>query len=106
MTWTEAQRRCPEGVVAVCHNAADTVTVAGPAEAVVDFVADLKKEGVFATNVDSSGIAFHSYFMKQATPILKQRLQEVSFAISCLTASFFFFRNRETSARWCPLLVL
>jgi len=77
MTWPEAQRRCPEGVVAVCHNAADTVTIAGPADAVGSFVADLKKEGVFATLVDSSGVAFHSYFMKEAAPMLREQLQKV-----------------------------
>ena len=29
LTWTEAQERCPEGVVPACHNAADSVTISG-----------------------------------------------------------------------------
>jgi len=80
MTWNEARDRCPEGVVPACHNSADTVTVSGPADSVAKFVAQLQKEGVFAKAVDSSGVAFHSYYMSQAAPALKQRLQQVCFA--------------------------
>jgi len=79
MTWNEARDRCPEGVVPACHNSADTVTVSGPADSVAKFVAQLQKEGVFAKAVDSNGVAFHSYYMSQAAPALKERLQHVCF---------------------------
>jgi len=78
MTWEEAHRRCPKGIVPACHNSLDTVTVSGPADAVASFVADLEKEGVFAKAVDSAGVAFHSHHMSKAVPALKKRLQEVS----------------------------
>jgi len=77
MTWDEAYRRCPEDVVPACHNSTDTVTVSGPVESVAQFVAQLQSEGVFARVVNSSGIAAHSYFMLQAAPALKERIQQV-----------------------------
>jgi len=77
MTWEEAHRRCPEGVVPACHNSLGTVTVSGPADSVSGFVAELQKEGVFAKAVHSGGVAFHSYCMAQTAPALKHRLQQV-----------------------------
>jgi len=77
MTWEEACRRCPEGVVPACHNSLDTVTVSGPADSVDSFVSELKKEGVFAKALDTGGIAFHSYFMSQAASAVSQRFQQV-----------------------------
>jgi len=78
MTWNEAHARCPKGVVPACHNSADTVTVSGPADSVVKFVEELQKEGVFAKAVHSGGVAFHSYYMSQTAPALKEKLQQVS----------------------------
>jgi len=81
MTWEEAHRRCPEGVVPACHNSLDNVTVSGPAEAVTSFVTELQNEGVFAKSVNSGGVAFHSSHMTLASSAVKQRLQQVS--VSC-----------------------
>lgn len=78
MTWNEAKERCPDGIVPACHNSVDTVTISGPAEAVSKFVADLKNEGIFAKEVQSAGVAFHSYFMAQTAPALKEKLEKVS----------------------------
>ena len=77
MTWEEALERCPEGVVPACHNSEDTVTVSGPAEAITSFVSQLKEEGVFAKEVKSAGVAFHSYFMAKTAPALKAALNKV-----------------------------
>jgi len=81
MTWEEAHRRCPGGVVPACHNSLDNVTVSGPAESVTTFVSQLQKEGVFAKAVQTGGIAFHSHYMSQTAPALKQRLQQVYFPL-------------------------
>lgn len=32
LSWEDAKKRCKNGVVAACHNSADSVTVSGPAE--------------------------------------------------------------------------
>jgi fatty acid synthase len=34
LTWEEAKNRCPEGVVAACHNGQDSVTISGDTEKV------------------------------------------------------------------------
>jgi len=91
MTWEEAHRRCPKGVVPACHNSLDTVTVSGPADSVTGFVAELQKEGVFAKAVHSGGVAFHSYCMSQTAPALKQRLQQVFSPNQFVSADFLFF---------------
>ena len=78
MTWEEARQRCPEGVVPACHNSHDTVTISGPAAAVSQFVAELQHKGVFAKEVQSAGVAFHSYCMSLTAPALRERLQQVS----------------------------
>ncbi|XP_013390789.1 fatty acid synthase isoform X1 [Lingula anatina] len=77
LTWKEAQEQCPAGVVPACHNAEDTVTISGPKEAVATFVQELKDQGVFAKEVHSAGVAFHSYYMAKIAPNLKEALDKV-----------------------------
>ena len=60
-----------------CHNAEDTVTISGPKDAVSGFVAELKQSGVFAKEVSSAGVAFHSYYMAGIAPALKDALRNV-----------------------------
>ncbi|KAK9406948.1 fatty acid synthase [Crotalus adamanteus] len=77
LTWEECREKCPPGVVPACHNAEDTVTISGPQEAVTKFVSKLKSEGVFAKEVLSAGVAFHSYYMASIAPVLLSALQKV-----------------------------
>lgn len=77
LTWEECKAQCPQGVVPACHNAEDTVTISGPQESVTKFVAELKKSGVFAKEVRSAGVAFHSYYMASIAPALLSALQKV-----------------------------
>ncbi|KAM6897707.1 fatty acid synthase [Xenentodon cancila] len=77
LTWEECMAQCPEGVVPACHNAEDTVTVSGPQEAVSAFVSTLKEQGVFAKEVRSAGVAFHSYYMASIAPALLAALKKV-----------------------------
>ena len=75
LTWAQAKERCPEGVVPACHNSVDTVTISGPVDAVRTFVEQLKSEGVFAKEVNSGGVAFHSYYMAKTAPALRKALK-------------------------------
>ncbi|XP_019721138.1 fatty acid synthase [Hippocampus comes] len=77
LTWKECIAQCPKGVVPACHNAEDTVTISGPQEAVSKFVAELKEQGVFAKEVRSAGVAFHSYYMASIAPALLAALKKV-----------------------------
>ncbi|XP_006869546.1 PREDICTED: fatty acid synthase [Chrysochloris asiatica] len=77
LSWAECKERCPPGVVPACHNSEDTVTISGPKAAVSEFVEQLKQEGVFAKEVRTGGMAFHSYFMESIAPTLLQALKQV-----------------------------
>ena len=77
LKWDEAQRLCPEGVVPACHNSEDSVTISGSYEATKKFVEQLSSENVFAREVKSSGISFHSYYMNPIGPHLLKKLREV-----------------------------
>ncbi|CAJ0959176.1 unnamed protein product, partial [Mesorhabditis belari] len=71
ITWDEAQKNCPPGVVPACHNAQDNVTVSGDLEAIEKWCEDLKAKDILARPVDSSGIPFHSPAMlKVKEPML------------------------------------
>ncbi|EHB09358.1 Fatty acid synthase [Heterocephalus glaber] len=88
LSWEECKQRCPSGIVPACHNSEDTVTISGPQAAVSKFVEQLKQEGVFAKEVQTGGIAFHSYFMEAIAPALLQALKKV------------IKEPRPRSARW------
>ncbi|XP_072140212.1 fatty acid synthase-like [Dermacentor andersoni] len=77
LTWEEVTSRCRDGVVPACHNAEDSVTVSGTAEAVAKMVAELKAENVFAREVDSLDVAFHSPYIQSIGPPLKKLLRKV-----------------------------
>ncbi|NXJ82917.1 FAS synthase, partial [Trogon melanurus] len=77
LTWEECKQCCPPNVVPACHNSEDTVTVSGPLDSVNEFVAKLKKDGVFAKEVRSAGVAFHSYYMASIAPALLGALRKV-----------------------------
>lgn len=46
-------------------------------EAIHKFVLELKEEGVFAKEVRSAGVAFHSYYMASIAPALLEALKKV-----------------------------
>uniref|UniRef100_A0A3Q2CQ33 Fatty acid synthase n=1 Tax=Cyprinodon variegatus TaxID=28743 RepID=A0A3Q2CQ33_CYPVA len=77
LTWEECISQCPQGVVPACHNAEDSVTISGPQEAVQAFVSNLKEQGIFAKEVRSAGVAFHSYYMASIAPNLLAALKKV-----------------------------
>ncbi|KAK3091059.1 hypothetical protein FSP39_016810 [Pinctada imbricata] len=77
LTWAEAKKQCPGRVVPACHNSEKTVTISGPKEEVADFVRELKEKGVFAREVNSAGVAFHSPAMKEVAPAFLNELKKV-----------------------------
>lgn len=77
LRWDEAQRLCPEGVVPACHNSEDSVTISGSYEATKKFVEQLSADNIFAREVKSSGISFHSYYMNPIGPHLLKKLRAI-----------------------------
>ena len=77
LTWEEAKAQCPPGVVPACHNAEDSVTISGASDAMLQFMKELKAKDVFVREVNSSDIAYHSYFMDKIHGSLKDALTKV-----------------------------
>lgn len=46
-------------------------------DAINKFVSELKEQGVFAKEVRSAGVAFHSYYMASIAPTLLAALKKV-----------------------------
>ena len=78
LSWGEAKSRCTGTVVTACHNATDSVTVAGTKGDISNFVHILTREGHFAKEVDSAGIAFHSPFMEMPSRQFRTSISDVS----------------------------
>ncbi|XP_077490468.1 fatty acid synthase-like isoform X2 [Amblyomma americanum] len=76
LTWEEGTKRCPPHVYPACHNAEDSVTVAGPAEAVAKMVAELKSENIFVREVDTMSAAFHCRHVHTIGPALLDVLRK------------------------------
>ncbi|KAK8761425.1 hypothetical protein V5799_027308 [Amblyomma americanum] len=76
LAWEEGTKRCPPHVYPACHNAEDSVTVAGPAEAVAKMVAELKSENIFVREVDTMSAAFHCRHVHTIGPALLDVLRK------------------------------
>lgn len=81
LSWEETKARAPADVLAACHNSAESVTVSGPPESIRKFCEQLTSEKIFAREVKSSGFAFHSKYIADAGPKLRQHLERVSVSL-------------------------
>ncbi|CAG9772141.1 unnamed protein product [Ceutorhynchus assimilis] len=77
LSWEEARVKCPPEIDLACHNSIDSVTVAGPPEAVKKLVADLHADNIFAKIIHSSKTAFHSKYIANAEPLVKRKLEPI-----------------------------
>jgi len=81
LSWEEIQKRLPDGIIAACHNSADSVTISGPKDVTLKFAETLRQEGIFAKPVDSMGYAFHSPYLPGFISSLKPYYKKVSLII-------------------------
>lgn len=77
LSWEETQKRLPDGILAACHNSADSVTISGPKDITLKFAETLRQEGIFAKPVDSMGYAFHSPYLNDLIPALRPYYEKV-----------------------------
>ncbi|XP_050438788.1 fatty acid synthase-like isoform X2 [Adelges cooleyi] len=71
------KNRLPEDIDVACHNSKSSCTISGPVESVKNFVSHLTSQGIFAKTVNVAGIAYHSRYIKPASPALLKYLKEV-----------------------------
>lgn len=77
MGYNQIKDILPSNTYAACHNSADSCTVSGPRENVLQFIEQLKLDGVFAKEVNTSGIAYHSKYVSQCEEKYTSYLQKV-----------------------------
>lgn len=66
-----------------------------------EFVEQLKQEGVFAKEVRTGGLAFHSYFMEGIAPMLLQALKKVGTWLGTWTSGCGNFTSLANQAPVC-----
>ena len=77
LSWQQCQQRCPEGVFPACHNSEDSVTISGEFEATNKFVEQLRAENIFAKEVNSCGVAFHSPFIGSISRPMLEKTEQI-----------------------------
>ncbi|CAG4933479.1 unnamed protein product [Colias eurytheme] len=77
MGYTQIAKLCPPEIEIACHNSSDSATISGPADIMKQFVESLTAKGIFAKEVPSSNIAYHSRYIAEAGPGLLKYLKEV-----------------------------
>nr|XP_037286078.1 fatty acid synthase-like [Rhipicephalus microplus] len=77
LSWEETTHLSSDDVYPACHNAEDSVTISGPAEAVAKVVAQLTSQNIFAREVDSLGVPFHCKHVHNVGPALRDALCKV-----------------------------
>ncbi|XP_050542991.1 fatty acid synthase-like [Daktulosphaira vitifoliae] len=77
LSWEEVKTKVPSDVFVACNNTADNVTISGPPDSISKFVNKLKSEGVFAREINSCGVAFHSPYILSVGPAFKEKVKGV-----------------------------
>ncbi|KAJ8711411.1 hypothetical protein PYW07_008653 [Mythimna separata] len=75
--YDQVSKLCPPEVDVACHNGPGSSTISGPADAMKAFVAELTAKGVFAKEVPTANIAYHSRYIAVAGPQLLNLLNGV-----------------------------
>lgn len=75
--YKQIKNEIPSTIDVACHNGSDSSTISGPEEDVRTFVETLKKDGVWAKEVASSHIAYHSRYIANLGPKLLKMLKKL-----------------------------
>ncbi|CAH0393331.1 unnamed protein product [Bemisia tabaci] len=77
LSWEDASECVPLDIFPSCENSPNSVTVSGPPASISNFINDLRSRGIFAKEVLSSGMAFHSKYITAAGPYLQKSLEKI-----------------------------
>ncbi|KAG6451291.1 hypothetical protein O3G_MSEX007050 [Manduca sexta] len=68
---------CPPEIDVACHNSSESCTISGPYEDVKKFIAQLNSRGIFAKEVYTWNIAYHSRYIAQLGDKLLVKMKEI-----------------------------
>jgi fatty acid synthase, animal type len=74
---TEVQKILPDDLDIACHNGISSTTVSGPVESVRAFIGVMEQRNIFAREVASSGVAFHSRYIQHKGERFLQLLKQI-----------------------------
>ncbi|GFS52214.1 fatty acid synthase [Trichonephila inaurata madagascariensis] len=77
LSWSQAQKICPEGIYPACDNATDSVTISGEKVPLEKFVEKLKQDNIFVRLVNSHGYGFHCKHVHAAAPALRKAQEKL-----------------------------
>lgn len=77
LSWEEAKKRCPPGIVPACHNGGDSVTISGLYDETKKFVQELTDQNVFARLVAGGEFPYHSPHMNAVAGQLVDALRKI-----------------------------
>lgn len=77
LTYDKLKTRLPEDIDIACVNSCNNCTISGPVDSVRNFIDKLRVDDVFAREINSSHVPFHSRYVKDIGPVLLQYLQKV-----------------------------
>lgn len=63
LNYRDIEKELPKSIDIACHNSPDSTTISGPAVDVKNYVTELKKNNIFAKEVESSRIPLHSRYI-------------------------------------------
>ncbi|XP_046963942.1 fatty acid synthase-like [Vanessa cardui] len=75
--YKDIKKILPSEIEVACHNDEGSCTISGPADKIKTFVAGLVEHGIFAKEVPSNNIAYHSRHIAEAGPTLLKNLKDV-----------------------------
>ncbi|KAG5675346.1 hypothetical protein PVAND_005256 [Polypedilum vanderplanki] len=76
MHYKELEDLLPPMIDIACHNSIQSTTISGPKDAVEEFVAKLKKDGIFANTIACAGIPFHSRYISKVGQEMSKSFEE------------------------------
>lgn len=77
LSYSEIKPMLPPTIDVACHNSSSSSTISGPKADVHAFIAELQRRKIFAVEVPTSNIAYHSRYIKELGPKFVVKLRDV-----------------------------
>lgn len=78
LPYDELKKRLPHDVDIACWNSHNNCTISGPSDTIDRLVQKFETEKIFSRAVNTSNMAFHSRYVKEAGPVFYKYLQKVN----------------------------
>lgn len=77
LSYNEIKPLLPPTIDVACHNSSNSSTISGPKADVHEFIAEMQKRKIFAVEVPTSNIAYHSRYIQELGPLFAAKLHDI-----------------------------